>query len=810
MIGKIVKGKSFKGCLAYVLSKPNCVIVNANIGGETVHELAAEFEMSRQLRPKLEKTVCHIILSLHPREKLNDGSWQEIFDRYLARMGFTNNQFIAVKHTDREHEHIHLITSRVRLDGSVVSDSWDRTRSQTILRDIEQEFDLTPVKSSWESNRSEKTKSQIIDELETGLPAVKKQLADRIDAALSNATTIPELIEQLNRDRIQVKISRDREGNPNGISYKLDNVSVAGSRVGKAYSLPQILTRLNSASAVASENNQDEKKNIDIDLIPEIIRENVTPGVTMPELINRLKQSGVDAHVKYTRTKKVKGISFSIGNDSIQGNELGKEYSWNGLQKYLQVSFEPERDNPIIQKMQGIEPKIPRQALSDLNTEQTTMEIIRRVGFAEEDRTAVENSVAKAVETNPNLFIEKYIQDPRSFNGRYIAADLFKETFEQFSESKAARNRYNNPVHNSAAVLSAEQFRRTISDQSYPERDTVIFLTGIPGAGKTSSILHGGEIPQNCKAIFEGQLSNFETTKQKIQQTLDAKLKPLIVAVHTKPENALKNTFKRFKEEGRGASINVMSAIQAGLPDSLRQVHKQFGDIVNFKVYDYRNRSNPITLKGWNHLNIIESEGNYDQIKQRLLEAAAQERIAGTISDDCYRQAISAAPLDYRRMGRADNATHEANVRGRGVLSTDSEETHIERLEQSVEPSSRLSELALDLERLRSLQEIKPVQQAAIEDEILIDESHEINRSHQIAAIARQLLDDLGSDDFVGKDYRVQRHGDSLTIEQLQGDRRVILQMRGHEVEIGNLTELDEQRFVQALENRETALRLKN
>ena len=159
-------------------------------------------------------------------------------------------------------------------------------------------------------------------------------------------------MEKLNAENIQVKISRDRSGTANGISYKLGNISVAGSRVGRAYSLPQILIKLNSASAIASEHTQDEKKKIDLDLIPKIIRENVKLGMTMPEFIDRLKESGVDAHVKYTRTKKIKGISFSVGNDIIPGNELGKEYSWNGLQKYFQISFEPERDNPIILQLQ--------------------------------------------------------------------------------------------------------------------------------------------------------------------------------------------------------------------------------------------------------------------------------------------------------------------------------------------------------------------------------------------------------------------------------------------------------------------------
>ena len=352
MISKIIKGTSFKNCLTYVLGKSGAEIINANIDCDTVDTAVDHFRLSRQLRPNLKKTVCHIVLSLHPNEKLDDGSWQEIFDQYLERMGFTNNQYIGVKHADREHEHIHLVTCRVRLDGSVVSADWDRLRSQAVLRDIEKQYNLTPVRSSWESDRTGKTKSQIIEETETGLPRIKNQIADKVDAALIGTKSISELMEKLNAESIQVKISRDRSGTANGISYKLGNISVAGSRVGRAYSLPQILIKLNSASAIASEHTQDEKKKIDLALIPKIIRENVKPCMTMPEFIDRLKESGVDAHVKYTRTKKIKGISFSVGNDIIPGNELGKEYSWNGLQKYFQISFEPERDNPIILKLQ--------------------------------------------------------------------------------------------------------------------------------------------------------------------------------------------------------------------------------------------------------------------------------------------------------------------------------------------------------------------------------------------------------------------------------------------------------------------------
>ena len=88
---------------------------------------------------------------------------------------------------------------------------------------------------------------------------------------------------------------------------------------------------------------------------------------------------------------------------------------------------------------------------------------------------------------------------PQSFAGRYVCSDLFKETFPEFAASNEARGRYNNPLHNSAAVLASEQFRRMVQDPADPGRNTVIFLTGVPGAGKTTAVLDNEELPAGVR-----------------------------------------------------------------------------------------------------------------------------------------------------------------------------------------------------------------------------------------------------------------------------------------------------------------------
>jgi hypothetical protein len=179
--------------------------------------------------------------------------------------------------------------------------------------------------------------------------------------------------------------------------------------------------------------------------------------------------------------------------------------------------------------------------------------------------------------------------------------------------------------------------------------DKVVFLTGIPGAGKTSSIIIEGQLPPGCKAVYEGQLAHAESAIPKIQATLDAGLKPEIAVVHTPPEKALENTFQRFNDMGRGASIHTMADIQGNFPTGLTSIRKRFGDAVSLAIIDKTDSKNPTQRDGWEHISILQKEGSYEQIKQRLANSLEHARRAGQISDACYEQANGRVPRDISR-----------------------------------------------------------------------------------------------------------------------------------------------------------------
>jgi hypothetical protein len=70
---------------------------------------------------------------------------------------------------------------------------------------------------------------------------------------------------------------------------------------------------------------------------------------------------------------------------------------------------------------------------------------------------------------------------------------------------------------------------------------------------------------------------------------------------------------------GRGAGVNAIATIQANLPAGLAAIHEHFGELVELRILDKRNVSEPKELVGWENLNILRSEGTYEHIRERLL-----------------------------------------------------------------------------------------------------------------------------------------------------------------------------------------------
>jgi hypothetical protein len=266
------------------------------------------------------------------------------------------------------------------------------------------------------------------------------------------------------------------------------------------------------------------------------------------------------------------------------------------------------------------------------------MEPIHTHGFADPVKAEAEAAAIERATRHTDAVLADYTARPDTFGGRYVCADTFKELLPGYAQSRESRNALIDAVHNASAVLSAEQFRRMVDLGPRPDRDKVVFVTGIPGAGKSSSV--AAAIAGTAAVVFEGQLSRPEPGMRKIEHALQKRFNVEILAVHVAPEVALERTHARYLDpnNGRGAPLAVMADIQGNLPAGLRQIQQRFGKNVGLTVLD-NSPGQRTSHEGWEAIFILEKEGNREHIHRRLAAALEAGYSAGRYDDGFYVQA---------------------------------------------------------------------------------------------------------------------------------------------------------------------------
>jgi hypothetical protein len=236
MIGKQTKGRGFRGTLSYVLGKDGAEIIGGNMLGTTPRDLAAEFAEARKLKPNLSRAVYHASLSLPPGENMNDDNWRTVADKYMNGMGFDGSQYVVAKHTDTEHAHVHIVASRIRMDGSVVNESHDYRRSEEKIREIERDFQLTPTLPSHQAIARAPSSGELQKALKEGRPSTKLRLQNILDRAAGGGPTMSVFVAHLETKGVAVIPNVAKTGHMTGISFRLDGELMKGSDLGRSYS----------------------------------------------------------------------------------------------------------------------------------------------------------------------------------------------------------------------------------------------------------------------------------------------------------------------------------------------------------------------------------------------------------------------------------------------------------------------------------------------------------------------------------------------------------------------------------------------
>ncbi len=242
MIGKVMQNDSFRATTGYVLGKPGARIIGGNMVGSTVDALVAEFSMSRDRNRMIRHPVLHVSLSLPHDESLADRQLADLGERYLEGMGLNidEHQFTIVRHIDCQHEHAHIVASRINLrSGLVANDSFERYRSQVVIRQLEHDFNLTPVPNSWAVGQRSQTKGQLEIARQTGIESVQKRLQTLIETRAKDAADLMQFLQLMAESGVDVMVYSDAQTKAiTGISYRLDHVKLSGTDLGNRYTFP--------------------------------------------------------------------------------------------------------------------------------------------------------------------------------------------------------------------------------------------------------------------------------------------------------------------------------------------------------------------------------------------------------------------------------------------------------------------------------------------------------------------------------------------------------------------------------------------
>ena len=108
-----------------------------------------------------------------------------IAHEYMTRIGFGEQPYLLYEHLDSGHPHFHIISTRIRPDGSAINMAFIVTaRSEPARIAIEQKFGLIKAQG-----RTQRTVPEInplyVQRLEYGKIETKKGITDVLDAVLT-------------------------------------------------------------------------------------------------------------------------------------------------------------------------------------------------------------------------------------------------------------------------------------------------------------------------------------------------------------------------------------------------------------------------------------------------------------------------------------------------------------------------------------------------------------------------------------------------------------------------------------------------
>lgn len=251
MKAKVERGSGFRGVANYILDEGKDAkgdklpeIVGGTITATNAKGMSREFAVTRRLRPDIERPVWHCSLSLPPGDRLDSDKWDAVATDFMKEMGFPDDTlYTVVRHNDMEHDHVHIVASRVSMSGQVWHGKHEAFEAINATQRLEQRhgLTLTPGLGNPEDERTPRprlTTQELSKAERTGVQPAKLVIFDAITRRLkAGKQTLTEFIRRLRDDDVHVvpKVA-SQTGQLQGLSFEHEGLIFAGGKLATGHS----------------------------------------------------------------------------------------------------------------------------------------------------------------------------------------------------------------------------------------------------------------------------------------------------------------------------------------------------------------------------------------------------------------------------------------------------------------------------------------------------------------------------------------------------------------------------------------------
>jgi hypothetical protein len=231
MFARVNYNRSIRHTLGYNerklrLGKAECILAENFLKDVDVlsrKDKLYRFERLNVLNEKAKANTLHISLSFHPSDRLDNDQMKELARQYMEKLHLDHQPYLAYRHRDTGHPHMHLVSTLIQPDGSRLKlDDILRYQSLRITREMEQRLSLVPGYRPPGIRVQKRLREDPPTKVLYGQPGRKEAVEHVLDHVVNNYhyTSLVEFNTALRLYNVRAKIVWEKDTlKPRGLMY---------------------------------------------------------------------------------------------------------------------------------------------------------------------------------------------------------------------------------------------------------------------------------------------------------------------------------------------------------------------------------------------------------------------------------------------------------------------------------------------------------------------------------------------------------------------------------------------------------------